>query len=171
MPRLFFALWPDDEVRAAVAEVANEVRLASGRRVPAANYHVTLAFLGDVDDDITAAALALGETIAGTPFTFTLDRLGWWRGPAVAWFAPGEPPSPLVDLARVLGAALRRVGLPAESGSYRPHLTVARKVAAPPRLDHAFAVHWRVAAMALVASRAGPDGSRYEPVATWRWRD
>ena len=48
--RLFFALWPDDDTRHALARLA-KTRLpsGSGRLVAAQNIHLTVAFLGAVD--------------------------------------------------------------------------------------------------------------------------
>lgn len=169
MPRLFFALWPEDDVRAAVAAVADELRLDTGRKVPAANYHVTLAFLGEVDHTAAATAQAIGAAIHGSSFTMTLNTFGWWRKPAVAWIAPADPPASLVDLAQTLGNALRAAGLPVETKAYRPHLTLARKVTARPALEHDFEVRWPIGALHLIESRAGASGVRYEPVAHWPW--
>ena len=47
--RLYFALWPDAALRATIARVAaGPAAVAGGRAVPAADLHVTLAFLGGV---------------------------------------------------------------------------------------------------------------------------
>ena len=44
--RLFFALWPDPAVRAALAGVTARLPLPRGRLTPPQNLHVTLVFLG-----------------------------------------------------------------------------------------------------------------------------
>ena len=50
MARLFFALWPDEPARGRLAPLAAEVAAqASGKPVPIAKLHLTLAFLGEVD--------------------------------------------------------------------------------------------------------------------------
>ncbi len=56
MPRLFFALWPDPPTRTALAMLVDGLPLVGGRRVPAENLHLTLAFLGNVDEGAAAAA-------------------------------------------------------------------------------------------------------------------
>ncbi len=47
--RLFFALPVSDAQRRALAQWRRGLGLRSGKPVPAANFHVTLLFLGDVD--------------------------------------------------------------------------------------------------------------------------
>ena len=48
--RLFFALWPDSAVRAVLQASCQAVTVScGGRPVPPRNYHLTLAFLGQVD--------------------------------------------------------------------------------------------------------------------------
>lgn len=49
-PRLFFALWPPDDLRQRLDEQAHQFPVEGrARRVPARNLHVTLAFIGEVD--------------------------------------------------------------------------------------------------------------------------
>ncbi|MDH5265059.1 MAG: RNA 2',3'-cyclic phosphodiesterase, partial [Betaproteobacteria bacterium] len=56
MARLFFALWPDAAARAALADLARATaNRYGGRAVPAANLHLTLVFLGEVDPARIAA--------------------------------------------------------------------------------------------------------------------
>jgi len=46
--RLFFALWPDDATRRALAACASAVvAQTGGREVAAGNLHLTLAFIGE----------------------------------------------------------------------------------------------------------------------------
>ena len=47
--RVFFALWPDADARVALAALAREIAARTkGRAPPAANLHMTLAFIGEV---------------------------------------------------------------------------------------------------------------------------
>jgi 2'-5' RNA ligase len=50
--RLFFALWPDDAVRARLTGVVDSLRrTVSGKWVKPDNLHITLAFLGDIESE------------------------------------------------------------------------------------------------------------------------
>ncbi|MGH8210965.1 MAG: 2'-5' RNA ligase family protein [Steroidobacteraceae bacterium] len=65
--RVFFALWPDDELRAAFARATHEaVRVAGGRSVPAHNLHATLLFLGPVAERRIPELQAIAARLAGT---------------------------------------------------------------------------------------------------------
>ena len=85
-----------------------------GRAPPAANLHVTLAFIGEVAPERIDALCAIGASVAASaaPFVLTLDCAGTFRGTGIAWGGASSLPPPLVDLARNLAARPRRAGLP-----------------------------------------------------------
>jgi 2'-5' RNA ligase len=166
--RLFFALWPTEAEREALwRAVRKTVRASGGRPVARDNLHVTLAFLGPV----AAARRAEIETAAGevrsAAFGLSFARLGYWPRPRLVWVAPEEAPAALVGLYDALWSALERLGFARERRAFRPHITLARKVARPGRMELAGAVSWSCTSFALVHSRTGPDGSRYELLRQW----
>ena len=97
MNRLFFAIWPDDpgvdRLRALAESLAPRV---GGRPVPRDNIHLTLAFLGDLDDE--RAAIAASAPIEGKALDLSLDRLGSFRKARVAWAGSTRPPAGLIGL-------------------------------------------------------------------------
>ena len=102
--RLFFALWPDPAVRAALAGVTARLTLPRGRLTPSQNLHVTLVFLGAADAARRACVEAAADAIQAKGFAVTLDRTGWWRRPQVFWAGSSVTPPPLLDLVRALQA-------------------------------------------------------------------
>jgi 2'-5' RNA ligase len=65
--RLFFALWPDEPMQAALAEASRAaVRASEGQPVPWKNYHLTLAFLGSVRVDLIDALGSVAGRVAQT---------------------------------------------------------------------------------------------------------
>ncbi|MBJ7308889.1 RNA 2',3'-cyclic phosphodiesterase [Rugamonas sp. CCM 8940] len=153
--RLFFALLPDADTRAALARLQP---LAGGRAVPVENLHLTLAFLGRQPDAAVAPLEQLLARLAPAPLRLHLDSLGYFSGPRIAWAGMTRPPAALLDLQARLQAALRQAGFAADShGGFRPHVTLARHAVAPAP-DAAFApLTWRVERIALMASGAA-DG-------------
>jgi 2'-5' RNA ligase len=171
MLRLFVALELAEDVRSALATWADAAAPETMRRVPAANLHVTLAFLGSRSEaDAEAVAGVLGE-IARPVGRLVVEEPIWLpvRRPGVLAVALRAGPA-LAELHAELVAALSAaIGFAPEQRALRPHVTVARvrrgqhlraiSPAAPPAL--AFAP----TALVLYRSDNGPGGVRYEPLA------
>jgi 2'-5' RNA ligase len=165
--RLFFALWPGEELRAALTVAfAPAVAAAGGRAVPAHNLHLTLAFLGAVPAAALDRLVALGAALDLPQAGVRLDRLDWWRRAEVLVAAASEPPAALLELQAHLRRLLNEAGFRIDSQPFRPHVTLARKVSSPPPSVQS-AVVWPIATAALVESVPAPGGSRYTPLTTW----
>jgi len=166
--RLFFALWPDDATRDALAVVARDaLGCADARLVAAENLHLTLAFLGSVERSVGACAERAACRISAPAFTLELVHAGRWPRARVLWSAPVETPAALSGLASALNGALRDCGYTPDARPFRAHVTLARKVRAKfAEIAHA-PVRWRVTAFHLVASQTHPDGARYRCVRSW----
>lgn len=166
--RLFFALWPDEATRDALAHATHKaVRTSGGRPVPASNLHATLLFIGSVAAERVAE---LEQAASGVPlpsFTLVFNQMEHWPKPAVLCAT-----APLVpEEARALAAALQRnvahAGFAPDVKPFRAHVTVARKVVRPHALGPMHPVHWPIGGFALVESRTLAEGSRYTVVRSW----
>ena len=165
MARLFFALWPDALARDRLGALALDVAQASrGKPVPAANLHLTIAFLGEVNDARVDLLSGIAAGIEAPAFRMELDRVGSFARARVAWAGCARPDPRLMDLQAAIATGLDRQGFTLEDRPFAPHLTLARKaiVALPPRRIEP--IGWQVGEFALVSSRAG----RYETEASWR---
>jgi 2'-5' RNA ligase len=170
--RLFFALWPDETMRRnAAARVATLVRPDRGRPQRPDQLHVTLVFLGRVAEPRIDAVRNVAASVAGRSFTLVLDRVEHWRKPQVLCLTASATPAPLATLVEELRGALVAAELPTETRPYRPHLTVARKLARyEPQADIVEPLPWPAHSVTLVESRTDRTGSRYEPLASWPLR-
>jgi RNA 2',3'-cyclic 3'-phosphodiesterase len=162
--RLFFALWPDDRIRAGIVARRELLGPISRRRVPDHNLHLTLLFLGDqpaerVGDIETAAA-----GVAGRACTLCLDRIGWFPGARVAWLG-GDAPLPLMQLVEDLGSAVKPLGLRFDERRFRPHVTLYRQVSRRPGLRAIEPLEWPAREFVLVESRPGQP---YRCLERWR---
>lgn len=123
--RLFIALTlPDDIIdRIEILQVENPV----GRIVPRENLHLTLAFLGDVDDRDAEAVHDGLAMVAADAFPLTLSGLGSHGAPdpSVVWIGC-QPSEALVALHRKVRGALHGAGLMPDRQRFRPHVTIAR---------------------------------------------
>jgi RNA 2',3'-cyclic 3'-phosphodiesterase len=185
--RLFVAVVPPsavlDHLAAAVARLQSE-QVAADPRIRwtvRAQWHLTLAFLGDVDD---AVRPELHRRLARAAARHPVLRLrvggggafGSARKARVLWAGVGGDATPLRDLARSVGAAARRTGIEVSEGRFRAHLTLAR-LREP--LDVRALVEWLSSyegptwsadQVELVCSHLGQgEGrrSRYETVESW----
>lgn len=125
MPRLFTAIPIPEEIRAELS-VCQEP-LAGAKWLASEDYHLTLRFIGDVDN-LTAREFAdfLGR-IESNVFDMRLIGFGVFGGndPRSLW-AGIEADQTLRALQRANESAARAAGLKPEKQQFRPHVTVAR---------------------------------------------
>ena len=164
--RLFFALWPDDRVRQALYHWQTHNLSGKVRWAHRADLHATLHFLGMVDEERIDDLRRLGQDSAGSAFSLVLDRIGHWNGPQVLWAAPSSLPGDLTELHARLGDGLGGLGFEPEARTYRPHVTLARKVRDAGGYGPLLPVTWMVRELVLVESRAG-TAPHYHPLARW----
>lgn len=160
--RLFFAFWPDEQLRRQLETARNGLFPLSGRPVAVAGLHVTTAFLGAVSQARLPALLALCGPVP--PFTITFDRLEHWPKPRVLVAATTHLRNDLRECVDGLWQRLDRLGFARETRPFRPHVTLARdvrSVRAGLRWDP---LPWPVERLALVESVPTPEGVAYRPV-------
>lgn len=94
--------------------------------------HVTLAFLGDVDDtELNPVCKAVERAASGFPkFDLRLEALGAFPDPARArtvWAGLSGPGMPtLLALQAAIAEAVAEAGYPADGSAFRPHVTLGR---------------------------------------------
>lgn len=164
--RLFFALWPDAQVRDALAGVAAACREHTrGRVIPAPNLHATLAFLGEVDATRLPALARIVERLAPAPFDLVLDRLGYFRRSRIVYAAPAVVPPVLLRFAAELASALAADGFRIDDRPYTAHVTLLRDARAAPSMSTiSIPPMWHVRHIVLAESVRGRVGPVYEPL-------
>jgi 2'-5' RNA ligase len=161
--RLFFALWPEVDVVTQLASVA--VRLPindSGRLVNKKNYHLTVAFVGEVDSARLEALNQIGQSLLADCGTVVLDSMEFWPQSQALVAAARTVPPGLLRLWRQLQDAL---ALP--ETRYRAHVTLARKVTQAPVPQAMSPILWHPTSIALIRSDTGGMESAYTVVSTW----
>ncbi len=125
MPRLFTGL----EVPRGVATALSTLRggLPGARWIDPENYHVTLRFIGDIDDRMAHEIALLLDQVKRRPFDLRFNGLGSFGGrrPRAVYLGI-EPTSSLLELQAEHERLLQRVGLEPEGRKYTPHVTLAR---------------------------------------------
>jgi RNA 2',3'-cyclic 3'-phosphodiesterase len=171
--RLFVAVWPDAQTRRHLASL--ELTGVRGvRRVEPDEWHVTLRFVGDVDDQAVPLLVAALETAAGQ----VTGRVRCRLGPSTAWF-PGQrvlqiPVTGLDGLAVAVRTATEPfVPGPGRGGPpFTGHLTVARSGGRRPDAAARAGLAgipvtgtWAVDSIDLVQTRGSAPGPRYAVLA------
>lgn len=166
--RLFFALWPDDGVRAALARWALAIQhVAGGRATRTESIHLTLAFLGAVEPARLKELKAAAASVAVRPFELVLDAAGCWKHNRIAWAGATATPPVLGTLVSDLRTALAGAGFLFDPKPFVPHLTLVRKAQPGFALPALESVPWRVTGFVLVRSVMQAAGSRYAIEAEW----
>ena len=171
---MFLAGPPPEPVRENLEALLGPRRDASAdvRWLPPENWHLTLVFLGDVDDtradDLVGLLQAVAERTA--PFALTVSGAGCSPhadAARVLWLGVAAGAEPLGQLARRCRTAASRVGIEVEGGRYRPHLTLGRHSRGVPVrgwlgvLDSFPSQTWLVDRCELSSSELNRGGSRY----------
>lgn len=166
--RLFFALWPDRVLGDEIWDLTRDcVRESGGRPVTRENLHLTLAFLGNVDAATLPQLRAAAAELACSGFEFTLDEVSLWLRSRALVLQPTVFPGALTELVESIWDAMAPFSLSHGPGTFRPHVTLARKAGPAPGDAPGVALTWRAREFCLVSSITDPGGARYEPLARY----
>lgn len=165
MLRLFFALWPDEAARAALARLQHPLGRPPGARpVVPENLHLTMAFLGMQPVSLLPAISAILDQVTVPEMTLEVDRYGCFARARIAWAGINRPPPALTALHEELTAALRQCGIGHDKASaFRPHITLLRNAVCESGAAEPFS--WHAPQLALVHSITAPSGPIYKVLA------
>ncbi len=125
MPRLFTAL----EVPPLIGMTLSTLRggLPGARWIDVENYHITLSFIGDIDDGLARDVAEALDGIRRPSVDIVVDGLDAFGGARPkSVYARVVPTAPLMELQASQERLLRRLGVPIENRQYTPHVTLAR---------------------------------------------
>lgn len=180
--RLFVAIVPPAGVLAELTAAVEPLQATAPdlRWASSAAWHLTLAFLGDVDEAIVPDLATRLERAARRhpPQELAIAGAGAFPGPTrarVLWAGIRGDKRALASLAASVAAAARRAGAPPadEGRKYNPHLTLARcrqpanVGALTAELTDFSSADWTARAIHLIRSHLGGGAPRYEDLGTW----
>lgn len=133
MTRTFIALEMNEGLQRHLSEIISQMAQALPRLrwVDPSGIHLTLAFLGELDDTQLEKAVQATEIAAKqvSPFRYRLDKAGTFgppRQPRVIWVGIDEPTGTLTRLHQILRGELELHGFQTETRPFSPHLTLSR---------------------------------------------
>jgi 2'-5' RNA ligase len=174
MPRLFTGI----EIPSGIALALDMLRggLPGARWIDRENYHITLRFIGDVDDVAAREAAHVLSRIERSDFDLHFEGLNSFGGRKPRAVVASVAPEPaLLELQAEQERLVRRIGLEPESRKYTPHVTLAR-LRSSSSLDVADylaarglfrTAPFRVSEFVLFSSRASTGGGPYVVEATY----
>ena len=124
--RLFIAIELPDELKRALGRLRADI--PGARWVPAEQIHLTLAFLGEVEEEIVGLLTFELARIQSPAFKLCFTGVGCFPNrhrPRILWI--GLQPEPrLNDLATKVNEVVQACGIPLEKRPFSPHITLAR---------------------------------------------
>lgn len=124
--RLFIAIPLPEYVKSSLRELQQPIE--GVRWTDTERYHLTLRFIGDVDQAMMGNIRSGLSEIQVPPFEIDIKGFGYFpeqKKPRVLWAGIEEEPS-LMELQRETEEACRSAGLEAESRTFVPHVTLAK---------------------------------------------
>lgn len=170
--RLFVGLAIDESVKETLERLTLRLRTRDDglRWSSREQWHVTLAFLGEVDDAGKARLAAELKQVRMEPLTLRVDQLGVFERAGILQ-AEVEVTPALLALYEAVSAAARRCGLAVEERPYRAHVTLARAKNRDGRKTierlrrgtdrQRLSASWRAEDFLLYESQSSPEGSQY----------
>jgi 2'-5' RNA ligase len=135
--RLFIALDIPAGVRAGLTSYMERARALApdARWARVEGLHVTLKFIGHVDDAVVEKIKAALSVIKAAPFEVRFQGVGFFPNPNAArvFWTGVDGGDHLPRLASTIDATLEKLGFPRETKPYHPHLTLARTSSRPLR--------------------------------------
>lgn len=169
--RAFIAIYPPLEVRKDLLQKArgllpgNEFRWAKP-----ANVHLTLKFLGEIEDENLTGLKETLDVVCRHHEQFEIVPRGIGAFPStnkarIVWAGVDEGTDALLALAEDLEGSLRVLGFEGEKRKFKPHITLGRSRNRPGTLpeetESVTAPGFSARRVELVESSLGADGATY----------
>ncbi|MGD9385532.1 MAG: RNA 2',3'-cyclic phosphodiesterase [Thioalkalispiraceae bacterium] len=166
--RLFFALWPSDAVRTEIdQQIQPRIKKHPAKKVPLHNWHITLAFLGNVSPDTKQCVIEQAAQVHADHFELQLTKLGFFKRARVVWLGSEGCPSALTSLLEQLNKQLAVCGYQTDFKTFIPHMTLLRKANKGLEVNEFNAIQWPVTEFVLVESVTDKKGAIYQVIKRW----
>lgn len=183
--RLFTAVDISAEARQLAANYADALKRSHpDARVSwtrPGNLHLTIKFLGDVEEDRIAGIIdSLHRVVVGTPsFEIGIAGTGVFpsaRNPTVLWLGVHDLSGQLRRISKIIEDALAGLRFPKEDREFSPHLTIGRirdsrngrDIAEAHCMDTFDPVKFLVGELVLYSSKLCSSGSEYTAIARFK---
>ncbi len=174
MPRLFTALEIPRDASLSLSLLRGG--LPGARWIDPENYHMTLRFFGDVEGHVADEIAGALDRVRRTSFTLALSGVGAFgsKKPHSIYASVSASPA-LHALQAEIDGICRRLGVPADSRKFTPHVTVARlRNSSPGEVAHYLSQRgdfstapFKVGRFVMMSSRDSVGGGPYVVEEAW----
>ena len=166
--RVFFALWPSEQLRMELAaRMVDWIGDKPCRVMTQANLHVTLAFIGSIPAARLGGLVRIAQAMPTIACKLEFDRLAIWRPARVLVLSASHTPTALLQWVQEFQARLTQADFAVDTRPYRPHVTLARDVRVAAMEEMTPKLQWQVHDFALVESVSSPGGVHYQVLNTF----
>ncbi|HEX5080872.1 MAG TPA: RNA 2',3'-cyclic phosphodiesterase [Blastocatellia bacterium] len=177
--RTFIAIEIPSEIKSALAALQTQLRRAGADAswTKPENLHLTLNFLGEVDERriVEVEKACVLSAAEFQPFTLSLKDTGVFpneRQPRVLWAGLSGDVGIVVEMRARLDERLALIGFKRDEKKFHPHLTIGRlksnkKIRELLALAYAYqlpALSFAVTEIVLMKSELRPAGAEYTPI-------
>ncbi|HBS06921.1 MAG TPA: RNA 2',3'-cyclic phosphodiesterase [Leptospiraceae bacterium] len=170
--RIFIALTLPEQIIQDLTDLQSG--LPDIRWNPPEQMHVTLKFLGNVEESLVESLCSELESLELEAPEVRVSGVGQFaqrKAPPVLW-AGLTPEEPLIEMHRAIEAMTGRLGFAREKRPFRPHVTLGRLKRSNPRrlheyleLHHTFgSAPFQCTEVILFSSKLTSDGAIHEPL-------
>ena len=160
--RLFLACWPDQALQDLLYSLAQRLQKKNGgRKTTRENIHLTLIFLGQVQQHREQQLRKQLRTLDVKQFDLELDEAGAFTHCRINWVGPRIIPKGLKDLHQALKHISHDLGFHTEERPYKPHVSLLRKAKTQPE-QAIEPIPWKVDRYCLIESKLKDNGVQYE---------
>ena len=160
--RLFSAVLFDEATLDVISSYRDQLHDASyrGRFPKRDNLHLTLEFLGEIDNP--SSAIRALSRLEFKPFDLVMDRIGFFQRPdGDTWWIGVEADNPVMVLQARLHRLFMEEGLSLEKRKYVPHITLGRNVVTDAPACRIAKLSFHVTSVSLMLSEREDGGMRY----------
>ncbi|MGB9682507.1 MAG: RNA 2',3'-cyclic phosphodiesterase [bacterium] len=166
--RLFIAIELPQDIKEGLMKMEDALKphIADIKWVEKENFHITLRFLGEIEEALLKDVEVSVEETANncSSFDISLSKIGTF--PYVIWVGIDKGKEILADIARKLDESLVKYGFSPADKPFSPHITLGRSkrtIKKIPQVDIK-ALQFRAESVTIVKSTLLPRGPIYEPV-------
>ncbi|WP_144393109.1 RNA 2',3'-cyclic phosphodiesterase [Pleionea sediminis] len=165
--RLFFAIDFEDDFKDKIAQWTLLLDI-NGRRVAPENYHLTLQFLGDVNNHQVFDIIDTMEIPEIKPFELSINKTGYFPKNELLFCELDEGLEKIQTLSTFIAKNLQSLSfIKREKKRFHPHITIARDAKPPVDFEVLENITTKIKYFCLMESIFIKSGIHYEVVESW----